>query len=555
MKFVATTLASLILLVRGESQIAGEGPAGAPRDLEYNEYDEHLPVPIPPAPGSDAVLPVAFWEHYRRQEEREEREEELRLSSSPPLLRHATTGSLHGLVLLVRFKGHGPEDVPKKEDIETLFNSDIGVDVTKPMEKQEGNEVNPTGSVHEMYVANSHGALQISATVTEWIPLDHDEKYYASDNEDVGQSGLSKSRFRDGIREALEKLAADPAAYAPEGFDLANFDYSDGQLDGFGVLHSGHGAEYGGDDQKFRIWSHKSSGLKWTVPESLLSAGEGVRLRGKTREERKVNKFYTAAALHGKEGKGMLRFGVLCHEIGHSLQLPDLYDTGFKGKGIGKYDVMANGNYGFDNTGYFPSNMSAWTKVFLGWVQAVEIVADGTYTLEAASDGDHQIYKIAHKFPEGEYLLLENRQPVGYDSPMEGGGIAIWHIDDNVRKQKFPGFPNMDPVDGADFPQNGQHYKVALLASDGAYGLEKGETEGTGGDLLWHEDSELKDLGTSGTFPDTETYSGGNVEITGVRIYDFSASGMSMTFKVEGIDAAREGRTGLRDSTSIRVAK
>ena len=466
MKLLSAVLGSL-LLIRGESMTAGDAlPA------MIDEYDEYPLAPLPPAPGSDAVLPGAYWEFYRRQEEREEREERgVRLSSSspPPPLRHdghASEGTYKNLVLLLRFADHDEEDLPRREDILTLLNDDIGVDPARPLEMEEGNEVNPTGSVREVFAINSHGALRFEGTVTEWITLDHDEAHYASDAEGTGQSGLSKSRFRDGIREALGKLAADPEKYAPAGFDLDAFDYNaKDELDGFGVLHSGHGAEYGGDEQTARIWSHKSSGLKWAVPDSLLPArreeeGSGVRLRGGA--ARQVNKFYVAAALHGKDHTGMLRFGVLVHEVGHSFGLPDLYDTSFAGKGIGKYDVMSTGNYEFDGTGYYPSSMSAWTKVYLGWAEAVEITEDGTYTLEAASEGKHQVYKIAHGFPGGdkpEYILLENRQPVGYDSTMEGGGIAIYHVDEGKRKQKNPGYPGQESDDGEDFPANNQHYR------------------------------------------------------------------------------------------------
>jgi len=483
---------------------------------------------VPPAPWSGAVLPAACWDYYRQRERHEARYEGGGLRAPPPL-RHTADGDFKTLVLLLRFADHDLADLPERDDIASLFNDERGVDAAELLEKEAGNEVNPTGSVRDVYSVNSRGALRVVATVTPWISLDHDEAYYASDEEGEGQSGLGKSRFRDGIREALDKLAADPDAQ-PEDFD--DFDYVDGKLEGLGVVHSGHGAEYGGAEQDLRIWSHKSSGLKWEIPDG---------------EDRKAEKFYVIAGFHGKESEEMLRMGTLCHELGHTLGLADLYDTSFNGNGIGNFDFMAKGNYGFDNTGYYPSSMSAYSKAFLGWADVVEIEEDGEYTLEAAGE---TVYKISAGFEgtQPEYLLLENRQPVAYDSAMTGGGIAVYHVDENVKKQNAPGYPGMpENGDGDSFPENSMHYRVALLSADGAYALERGETEGNGGDLLWHADSKLKEIGTGadGSFPNTEGYEGGNVEGTGVRIYDFSESGPSITFKVEGIES-RRGAARLR---------
>ncbi len=54
-----------------------------------------------------------------------------------------------------------------------------------------------------------------------------------------------------------------------------------------------------------------------------------------------------------------------------------------------------------------------------------------------------------------EYFLLENRQPMGIDAALPGGGLLIYHVDERA--------PNND---------NPNHYKVALEQADGLYQLE-----------------------------------------------------------------------------------
>lgn len=334
--------------------------------------------------------------------------------------------------------------------------------------------------------------------------------------------------LKEGIIYALNHLESDPS-FSYSKFDLDN----DGNLDGLGVLTSGYGAEFAGTDcdgaqNNYRIWSHKGSGLNWSSEERHGS------------DPINVNRYYVSSALRGKCGSDIVRMGVICHELGHYLGLPDLYDPNFVGVGIGAFDFMSQ-SWGFDGTGKYPPFLSAWSKARVGWANVVNITNDGTYDIEA-SWKSNVVYKLSAGYPEGEYLLIENRQPHSYDEKLPGGvgGLAIWHVDEKAKLQHNPGFPEMEETRTGFFPENSYHYQVALLAADGNYDLEVGANQGDDGDL-WSATSNRTDL-TPGpnVFPNTDCYQGGFIEPTGIKIFNLSASGEKMTFSVEGVKTNSE---------------
>ena len=156
------------------------------------------------------------------------------------------------------------------------------------------------------------------------------------------------------------------------------------------------------------------------------------------------------------------------------------------------------------------------------------ISKSGLFQVSAAKDKS-SVYKIEHNYPSGEYLLIENRQPLGFDAKIPQGGLAIWHIDENAAIT-IEGYPGQ--IGG--WPENRNHYRVALLQADGLYELEHGLDYGDADDL-WYAGGK-SNLGPSssneGPYPNTDTYQNGDIRKTGVEILEIGSAGSKMSFKV-----------------------
>lgn len=406
-------------------------------------------------------------------------------SEAPPA-KTAPTGTVKNLVVLCMFSDHAVGvNTRDSIDYDVLFNR-VGGDAT----------LAPTGSVRDLYLENSYGALTLESTVTAWVTLPNTEAYYANNNNGLGTYPQNAQGM---VEDALNLI--DPV------IDFSQFDDDgDGYIDAIGFIHSGYGAETGGGDGNW-IWSHRWS--LWALPTGEWRSDEKV----------KVYDYHTEPALWGRSGTEIVRFGVIAHETGHFFGLPDLYDTDGSGSGIGSWGMMAN-SWGFDNTQLHPPHFSAWSKIELGWATPTVITSPGLYDLVQA-ETNPQIYRIDHGYPPGEYLLIENRQPVGIETAIRQGGLCIYHIDEQA-DDFTEGYPGQ-----SGWPQNGNHYRVALLQADGDYDLEKGYNRGDRGDA-YHEGgaSEISPV----TTPNTHAYQGGNIVITDNYISDISAAGAAMSF-------------------------
>ncbi|MHC4122189.1 MAG: M6 family metalloprotease domain-containing protein [Planctomycetota bacterium] len=409
------------------------------------------------------------------------------LASIPPL------GTVKNLVVLCMFSDHTiGTHTRSKEDFEVLFNNNG----PNPL-------LAPTGSVKDFYYETSYGQITLQSTVADWVTLPETESYYADGEDGLGDYPTNAQGM---VKDALDLVDA--------GVNFNDFDDNeDGYIDAITIIHSGYGAEFGGGSG-YWIWSHK-----WSLLTDWVS-DEGV----------KVKDYHTEPALWDTSGTQITRIGVIVHETGHFFGLPDLYDTDQSSAGIGAWGTMAN-SWGFTGNQLNPPHFCAWSKIQLGWVTPTTIDLPGTYTAHRVED-NAEVFRIDLGYPSDEYLLIENRQPFGFESTIPQGGLAIWHIDDskgtffenNVNNDE--GYPGQ-----TGWPENGSHYRVALLQADGDYDLEK-DNYYDDTDLYHADDVSIID---NSTIPNTNAYKDGNIIVTDNAIFSISTSGPIMTFEFNSL--------------------
>src|SRR6267143_1577527 len=152
--------------------------------------------------------------------------------------------------------------------------------------------------------------------------------------------------------------------------------------------------------------------------------------------------------------------GVYCHEAGHLLGLPDLYDlTGQidpSNNFLGYWEIMALGEWNPNNgnplqprPGAYPSHHSIWSKIQLGFVPGsrITVVQPGQsanvtlQNLESSTSGDQSIKIPIAANQDGSltYYLAEMRAKIGtYDqylpfpSDYPGAGILIYKVNESI---------------------------------------------------------------------------------------------------------------------------
>ncbi|MCY3667088.1 MAG: M6 family metalloprotease domain-containing protein [Gemmatimonadetes bacterium] len=150
--------------------------------------------------------------------------------------------------------------------------------------------------------------------------------------------------------------------------------------------------------------------------------------------------------------------GIMAHEFGHFLGLPDLYDLdrgsepAHDSGGIGYWGLMAHGIRGWDEISG-PNPFCAWSLGQLGWLgvnnQQLKVLSedqDDVVFADVNAGGD--VYLLPASAPAEHFFLVEfrSRQHSYYERNLPGEGLLIWRINPNRNGNNMEAIKQVDLV-------------------------------------------------------------------------------------------------------------
>ncbi len=277
-----------------------------------------------------------------------------------------------------------------------------------------------TGSVRDYYYDNSMGQFDPDFDIVGPVNLNY-SCYEGND------------KAREIFKAALDSV--------DEQVDFTQYDAdNDGEIDMVFFMVAGYSSSYSGNNSGY-LWPHMSYLIDWWSgwpPQPYVYDGKNM------------GTYASSCEIYGWESQGTTMpnaIGTICHEFGHVLGLPDLYDTDYANSGgesnhPGEWDVMAGGSG--NNYGRTPVGYSLWERVELGFADSPTELSYGNMTLEAVSVSNTGYMMQSPN--EDEYFLFENRQPFKWDAALPGHGLVITRVDYSNQQPWWNNEVNCNPA-------------------------------------------------------------------------------------------------------------
>jgi M6 family metalloprotease-like protein len=256
----------------------------------------------------------------------------------------------------------------------------------------------------------SSGLLNVEGTVTPWITLSNPARHYLNE----AQYGWAQFGRTPELRVEALRAADDSIDYSqfdndgPDGKPNSGDD--DGYVDFVALVYA---LPCPANGRAGAIWPHRAAMSPMETKDAAFGGGR-IKIAD-----------YVILPAVDPQTCGPMHIGVLAHETGHALGLPDLYDYDGSTQGIGAWGLMGTGSH---TARYSPAHLSAWEKEQLGWVR-VSWLREGKAISMPPVERDPEIFRYDFPTGTGEYMLFENRQKIGSDKKLPGHGLLAWRVD------------------------------------------------------------------------------------------------------------------------------
>jgi M6 family metalloprotease-like protein len=285
--------------------------------------------------------------------------------------------------------------------------------------------------------------------------------------------------------EALDSIddSVDFSQYDNDGPDgIANSGDDDGFVDVITFEYLEVAASCGGP----AIWPHRSSMQGQTgapyATNDLGVGGDTIYIQD-----------YITQSASACDGVNVQDAGVITHEFGHALGLPDYYhwiDASIGPYGrrwvLGCWALMAAGSWGCgpvtDTRAPFgPTHMIGHSKAQLGWVDYLEIgeVWNEEIVLEPA-ETTGRILRLPLDNSDTQFLLAEYRAPIGFDVQLPGEGVLLYQQDSQASRRPDP--DSNEPYFLTMLEQDANN-SLLLMAAEGGSRGEIGDAWGVDGSV------------------------------------------------------------------------
>ncbi len=328
-------------------------------------------------------------------------------------------GSPTAVVILAQFndtKFYLPDPV---KSFEQYFNGDIQNDF--------GNGENRNhGSVKKYFTDMSDRQFTPNFKIVGPVTLPKSMEYYGANS----TGGSNDVNYRQFVKDACAE------ASKQQSFDNAEFDSDkDGCVDLVAIIFAGFG-ENNDPTNENTLWaktslqdfgSYNGKSVKTAMMISELNAKKSLLGSGGS---------YSTPQING--------VGVFCHEMSHTMGLPDFYSTTSPAnekdnQELEYWSLMDGGENVFN--GYYPVAYTAFERKHMGWSDYVEMEDGKTYSLTTADKGGRgHVYYNPNTLAAGrvsDYFVFENIQNTGWNSKLPGHGLIAYRVSMRISDMQY----------------------------------------------------------------------------------------------------------------------